>query len=56
MNKTRQVNNIRIHYSQSYGKWQCKDPDGRILEEFKEKENAVIWAQSTHDFLSKKRI
>ena len=49
-----QINNLKIVYSKLYGKWRVKTPDGRVLEEFRLKVDAVKCAKNLKDFVVKK--
>ena len=56
MNKkgTKQVNNMKIKWSNIYEKWQVIAPGisgARVLEEFSKFENAVKCAKSIKDFV-----
>lgn len=51
-----QINNWRIHYDPKYkdfGRaWQVQAPDGRIMEDFRTKGQAVKFAKENLDFVS----
>ena len=49
----KQVNNLKIKYSELYKKYQVITPDKRVLEEFQEEEDAIEWAKETKDFIKK---
>lgn len=49
-----QINNLKIVYSRLYRKWQVKSPDRRVLEEFRQKVDAVKWARKTKDFTARR--
>lgn len=53
MKQTYQINNLRIVYSNLYGKWQVRTLKGVTLEEFGLLEDAKQWAALTHDFIVK---
>ena len=53
-NKPIQRNNIKIRKrfkNTPFEKWACFSPNGKCLEEFDLKENAIKWAEETSDFL-----
>ena len=53
--KTVQVNNLKIMYSVNRIRhWLVKAPDGRVLEEFRRKADAVRWAKKTKDFVRRR--
>jgi hypothetical protein len=45
----KQVNNLKIKYSNMYEKWQVITPDGRVWEEFRKRDSAIAWAKKTKD-------
>ena len=51
-----QRNNIKIKTDTDWNNrpiFLCVAPDGRVLESFMCKENAIAWAADTKDFLAK---
>jgi hypothetical protein len=40
-------------FSYVYWRWQVVTPDGRVLEEFKDKDGAITFAKNNYDFLKK---
>lgn len=48
-----QVNNLKVRLNISTNKWIVITLDGRILEEFRFEKDAILFAQDTHDFLTK---
>ena len=48
-----QVNNLKVRFKKSTNKWIVIAPDRRILEEFMFEKDAILFAQDTHDFLTK---
>ncbi len=49
--KTYRINNLKIVYNRSYGKWQVRTLEGTTLEEFEYLADAMTWAVETHDFV-----
>ena len=53
--RTVQVNNLKVKHSVNrLLHWYVQAPDGRILEEFRRKRDAVNWAKKTKDFIRRR--
>lgn len=52
----KQINNLKIKFSETYNKYQVETPDKRILEEFNTLEKAEEFARNTKDFRKKQKI
>lgn len=50
MGKLMQINNMKLKFY--CGKWRVIAPDGRVLEEFRDKKVAALWMYGTLDFLT----
>ena len=46
------VNNLTVKHDKLHNKWVVVTPDKRILEEFAFENDAILFAQDTHDFLT----
>lgn len=51
--KTKQINNLKIKYSEFYEKWQVITPSKTVIEEFANKSDAEDFASRTFSYLKK---
>jgi hypothetical protein len=49
-----QINNLKIRWNSTYGKFMVISPDGTPLEEWDLLSDAKRWASATHDFIQPK--
>ena len=52
----KQINNLKYRYNKNYNKWQVISPDKKVLEEFVELENALLFMKETFDFCTHKTV